>query len=203
MNLIVLASALIISLIVAVSTRRTKSAYEQAEQDFWEKERAANSVRRKSLDDLEYLTIPTDTLPLSLHTDNDTISSCIDTIVELSNSPVVNLTGISNTDLKLKYGTANITLLTLYDQRYTLLASTLQKWAAALMDLDEKEAARTVLEYAVSTKTDVSSTYKMLASIYASDHETDKIYSLIPVIDDLNTPLKESIKESVRSYIHS
>ena len=201
MNLIILATFLVICLIVAFSVRSTKNKYEQEERAFWEKERAANSVRRKSLDGLDYITIPMDSLPTGLHTDNDTIASCIDTIGELSKSPVVNLTGISNTDLKLKYGAPNITLLTLYDQRYTLLASTLQKWAAALIELNEKEAARTVLEYAVSTKTDVSSTYKSLASIYSESGDTDSIKALIPVAESLNTPLKDSIVSNLKTYL--
>ena len=201
MNLVILATFLVLCLIVAVSVRSTKNKYEQEERAFWEKERSANSVRRKSLDGLDYIKIPLDQLPTDLHPDNDTIASCLDTIGELSKSPIVNLTGISNTDLKLKYGAPNITLLTLYDQRYTLLASTLQKWAAALMDLDEKEAARTVLEYAVSTKTDVSSTYKTLASIYSEAGDTASIQGLIPVAESLNTPLKDSIVSNLKSYL--
>ncbi|MCR4595245.1 MAG: hypothetical protein K5673_00540 [Lachnospiraceae bacterium] len=202
MNLIVLATALIVSLIVFWATRGTQDKYAQAEADFWEKERAANSVRRKPLDDLDYLTIPMDELPVSLHTDNDTIASCIDTIGELSKSPVVNLTGISNTDLKLKYGAPNITLLTLYDQRYTLLASTLQKWANELISLNETDAACTVLEYAVSTGTDVSGTYKSLASIYDSRGDKDSIRKLIPMAESLNTPLKDSIISSLNGYLN-
>ena len=202
MNLIVLATALIVSLIVFWATRGTQDKYAQAEADFWEKERAANSVRRKPLDALDYLTIPMDELPVSLHTDNDTIASCIDTIGELSKSPVVNLTGISNTDLKLKYGAPNITLLTLYDQRYTLLASTLQKWANELISLNETDAACTVLEYAVSTGTDVSGTYKSLASIYDSRGDKDSIRKLIPVAESLNTPLKDSIISSLNGYLN-
>ena len=202
MNLIVLATALIVSLIVFWATRGANDKFAQAEAEFWEKERAANSVRRKSLDDLDYLTIPMDKLPVNLHTDNDTIASCIDTIGELSKSPVVNLTGISNTDLKMKYGAPNITLLTLYDQRYTLLASTLQKWANELISLNETDAARAVLEYAVSTGTDVSGTYKSLASIYDSRGDKDSIRKLIPVAESLNTPLKDSIISSLNGYLN-
>ena len=202
MNLIILASALIISLVVAFATRSAKNKYANEEADFWEKERAANSVRRKSLEDLNYLTIPLNTLPIDLHTDNDNIASCIDTIVELSKSPVVNLTGISNTDLKLKYGAPNIDLLMLYDQRYTLLVSTLQKWAEELLRLDETNAARMVLEYAVSTGTDVSGTYKSLASIYASIGDTDSIKALIPIAEGLKTPMKDHIVSSLKAYLN-
>ena len=201
MNLFILAGVIILSVVIAVATRRSGNSYAREEQDFWDREHAANFVRRKSLDDLDYIVIPTDELPVSLHHDNDIIVSCTDTIVELAKTEVVNLTGISNTDLKLKYGTANITSLTLYDQRYTLLASTLQKWADELMSLNDVNAARTVLEYAVSTGTDVSSTYKSLASIYASNGETDLIRSLIPKVKALNTPLKDSIIRSLETYL--
>ena len=94
--------------------------------DFWEKELAANRTPRKSLDDLCYIQIPLNTLPLSALPDDSVAEECRETLEELSKSPIVNLTGISNTDLKLQYGAPNINLLSSYDQRYTTLARTLQ-----------------------------------------------------------------------------
>ena len=45
-------------------------------------------------------------------------------ILTLKDLPIVNFTGISNTELKLRYGAPNIDLLTQYDQNYTLLVRT-------------------------------------------------------------------------------
>ena len=69
-----------------------------------------------------------------------------------------------------------------------------------LIDIDD--AARAVLEYAVSTGTDVSGTYKSLASIYDSRGDKDSIRKLIPVAESLNTPLKDSIISSLNGYLN-
>lgn len=171
----------------------------KASEDFWAKEATANNTRRKSLEDLDYIQIPFDSLPMDVLPDHPVIRDCQDTLRELSSEPVVNLTGITNTDLKLKYGAPNIELLSQYDQRYTLLARTLQTWAKALHKEGYPEEAVTVLEFAVKTRTDVSGSYKLLASIYGQSGRSDKIRELIPIAESLNSPLKAHIVESLKS----
>ena len=41
----------------------------------------------------------------------DELAECLSELQDLSDAKIVNLTGYTNTDLKLKYGTANITIL--------------------------------------------------------------------------------------------
>ena len=170
----------------------------KASEAFWKKEAAANSTRRKPLDDLEYIQIPFDNLPMDALTGHPAVKDCHETLRELSQNPIVNLTGISNTDLKLKYGAPNIELLSQYDQRYTVLARTLQAWAAALYGDGYVSESRAVLEFAVKTRTDVSSTYKLLSSIYQEMGQTDKIKELIPVAQNLNSPLKNNIVKALQ-----
>ena len=107
--------------------------------------------------------------------------------------PIVNLTGQSNTDLKLEYGTANITVLTEYDQNYTLLVSTLQQWADLLYNENHTNEVRQILEFAVSTRTDVSRTYDILSDIYIAIGQADKIADLIATAETLNSLNKEVI----------
>lgn len=152
---------------------------ELQEKQFWDREKQANRTRRKSLDGLAYITIPLDKLPLDLNTDQDDIRECVDIIRTLSTQTIVNLTGYTNTDLKLMYGAPNITALTEYDQNYTLLARTLQKWAALLHAQGHITQARTILEFAVSTRTDVSGTYRLLADIYKDSGESEKVAGLM------------------------
>lgn len=146
---------------------------------FWKREEEANHTRRKSLDNLPYITIPLDELPLSCPAGDPALAECLDIIRSLSTQKIVNFTGYTNTDLKLTYGTANITCLTEYDQNYTLLVSTLQKWAEALYRNGAKKECRQVLEYAVSIGTDVSHTYFLLADLYDEEGESDLKHSLI------------------------
>ena len=118
-------------------------------------------------------------IPQTSETPTEAISEeCKEILRSLSTQKIVNLTGYTNTDLKLSYGTANITCLTEYDQNYTLLVSTLQKWAEALYRGGAKKECRQVLEYAVSIGTDVSHTYFLLADLYDEEGESDLKCSL-------------------------
>jgi len=161
--------------------------------DFWEKELAANRTKRKPLDDLNYIQIPLDTFPMSVLSDNPVILECHEILTELSTEKIVNLTGISNTDLKLQYGAPNIKILSAYDQRYTTLARTLQTFGNELYENGYTNEARTVLEFAVSTHTDISSTYKLLCKIYKEQNQPQKINELLPIAKELNSGLKNSI----------
>ena len=155
-------------IVVAQTTRRQRTLAEKAEQEFWDREKRANSVR------------------------------CGELLTYLSTQPIVNLTGFTNTDLKLEYGTANITPLSQYDQNYTTLVRTLQQWAELLLKAELKEEAETVLSYAISIGTDVSHTYYCLAEIYADRAEYDKIAGLIHQAEGLRSALRGSIVRTLQ-----
>ncbi len=174
-----LASFIILLLVFGRILKKTSFKMQQEKQDFWAKENAANSVRKKPLDNLDYIAIPLEELPITLHNHLPDIQECVNTLQSLSQCKIVNLTGISNTDLKLAYGTANITVLSEYDQNYTLLVTTLQKWAEALYALGEIEATKTILEYSIEIHCDISKTYLLLAEIYAGKQETLLIKELM------------------------
>ena len=114
-------------------------------------------------------------------------------ILTLKDLPIVNFTGISNTELKLRYGAPNIDLLTQYDQNYTLLVRTLQQWAQLLYDAGYLTEACQMLEFAVSTGTDISSTYRLLCRIYKEQHTPEKIGSLYPIAEVLNSAMQKTI----------
>ena len=166
---------------------------EKYEKSFWEKEAEANSTRRKSLDDLAYIHIPYDSLPMHLMEDDAQVAEYLQILLELKNSTIVNFTGISNTALKLKYGAPNITLLTTYDQNYTILVRTLYRWGLKLYQSGYEDEARTIFEYAISCKTDVSGTYKLLAEIYKEHNQSEKIEELLQVAESLNSATKNFI----------
>lgn len=148
---------------------------------FGTKERRANSVRKKSLDALNYITIPDTILNMKPLSMTEEIRDYLKDLKDLSALPIVNLTGISNTDLKLAYGTANITVLTEYDSHYTNMVTILQKLAQCLVDHNEKELATEVLEFAVSTGTDVSRTYYLwLLFIRRMDKRPGFVSLLLP-----------------------
>ncbi len=188
MNFPFLASLFVFLLVLGRVLKKNTRTMENEEQSFWQKERAANSVRKKPLDDLEYISIPLAQLPTDVHKEDSVVQECIEILSTLKDCKVVNLTGITNTDLKLTYGTANITALTEYDQNYTLLVTTLQKWANQLYALGDIASAETILEYAVGIRSDVTKTYLMLAEIYEKQGSSQRIQELVNAAEKLTTP---------------
>jgi hypothetical protein len=168
MNFLVLATFIYFVIWLNFTLHRIAIKKGKLEKSYWEKEIMSNSVRKKSLDGLDYISIPMDKLPFGVLTDQSEVSECETVLKELSGEKIVNLTGISNTDLKLMYGTANITPLSAYDQNYTTLVCTLQKWAQILFDAAYYTEAATVLEFALSTGTDIQASYRLLARLYQS-----------------------------------
>ena len=187
------ASFIVFCIWLGYEIKKHRRLEEKSMDEFWEKEAAANNTRRKPLDDLDYIQIPLDELPMDILADDPQVKEYHETLTSLSGNPIVNFSGISNTDLKLQYGAPNIAALTLYDQRYTILARTLQNLAAVLYEKGYVTEACTVLEFAISTRTDVSASYRLLITIYKELGQTEKIPDLLPVAQSLTSGLKNSI----------
>ncbi len=188
-----LASFIVFAILISYNIKRQARRKDSGERDFWKRESLSNSVRRKSLDGLDYIHIPLESFPTHLLDDDPEVMDCINIIESLTSQKIVNLTGWSNTDLKLEYGTANITLLSEYDQNYTLLVRTLQKWADALQQAGYGSEAVLLMRFAVSTRTDVSRTYYQLAEFWASHGEAFRIEELIRTAESLQSSNREAI----------
>lgn len=171
-------------------------------REFWEKERQANLSRKADISSLNYITVPIDSLPIS-DTEDSTINSYRDTILSLSGKKIVDLTGITNTDLKLKYGPSNIGQLSEYDNNYIILVSILQKWGDRLLNRGYTAEAVSVLEYAVKSRTDVTNTYKLLARIYMEQHAPEKIDALINIIPLTKVSNKTALIQELSAVRHS
>ncbi len=193
-----LSSFIVFCLVIAYVTRKHRRMEENAIKDFWEREERANNTRKKPLEHLPYITIPFDSLPMETLKDNPDVAEYHALLSGLSSVKIVNLTGYTNTDLKLEYGTANITLLTEYDQNYTLLVRTLQDWAEVLYLSGYEDESRTILEFAVSTQTDVSHTYYLLADIYDRRGEASKKAALIEAAGSLRSSMKNAIVRTLQ-----
>ncbi len=187
------ASFIIFIVWLAYELSKTRRRSEKKESSFWEKEAQANRTRRKPLDSLNYITIPFDKLPMELLTEDEQISECHQILQVLKDSPIVNFTGISNTELKLEYGAPNLNLLMRYDENYTTLASTLQKWALLLYEAGYAVEAKNILEFAISTDTDVSGSYRLLSCIYTEEGQTEKIADLLKRAENLRSGSKDTI----------
>lgn len=191
--------ALFILAMFAANKKSDRQMREPIEQ-FLERESAANLVRKQSLDDLAYIRIPEDFFSFSYNAETDPDATEAMTILNsIREEQIVNFTGLTNTDLKLSYGAANLPLLSRFDQNYTLLARALQSLAEYLVRKEQKKDAIRVLEFAIETRTDISASYKLLGDLYIENGSPEKVDDLIPKAAALNSALSGAIVRSLEA----
>ena len=83
-----------------IEVRIRASKEQKMEESFWERENEANNVRRKPIDHLDYIKVP-ENLPTHLLSDNIELPGILSTIEFLRKEKILNLTGYTNTELKL------------------------------------------------------------------------------------------------------
>ena len=179
MNIAILASVIVFCIWLAYEIRKHNKKNKKVLDSFWEKEQKANATRAKSLDGLNYIEIPEsvyNALPSPLPADLEDTAKLLQ---HLKENKIVNLSHITNTDLKLKYGASNLDTLSAYDQNYITLLRVLQTLSDYHYEKGNLDTARTLLEFAVSAQSDNISTYKMLAKIYCDHGENAKLDYLI------------------------
>ena len=197
MKIPLFASLILFCIWLAFSISRSRKTGQRTERDFWEKEALADRTRKQPLDGLAYIEVPYDMLPFSLMPDDPALAAAVADCHRIINGfhekKAVNLTGISNTDLKLTYGAPNIALLTEYDENYTLLVRTMQKWADLLLKAGFKQGAVSIMEFCIETRTDISATYRILADIYREQGAYDNIEKLREAADSLTSIMRQPI----------
>ena len=180
-------------LVLTYNIRKSDAAQQKAEEEFWEKERLANAVRKQDISKLDYITIPFEKIPQKLDTLNEK------NLFALADKPMLNLTGISNTDLKLKYGTANITVLSEYDTNFTDFVSLLPEYTTELLEAGYQDTAQELLEFAISYNADSRKIYRQLADIYLSTGQTEKINDLLKASEQLPEYTKIAVQKDLSS----
>ena len=175
----------------------------RAERDFWERESEANSVRRKNLDGLPYVQFPFDRLPTqeSFTACGEEVPESLHALLALRDQKIVNLNGISNTDLKLEYGTANITILSEYDAAYEQFCKNIYLLAQRLDELGRTDEALFLLEETLPTGTDITGHYRLLADIYQRRNEPEKIAALKEQAQKLHSLTKRSILQELDTHL--
>lgn len=186
--------AVLFIIVFTIGSRKNTADQQKVQEAYWQREREANNVRKQDLSKLEYINIPLQDFPMDLHAD------CERTLRELSEKKIVNLTGYSNTDLKLEYGVANLETLSEYDSNFATLVAALAEYSRLLLEADRSDDAKKVLEYAVSVQADSIYIYTTLAEIYHNAGEDDKIADLITSAESLKSISKVTILQDLNSY---
>lgn len=212
------ASFIIFVIFFSWSMHRHKNDDPLQNDVFFNRERIANSTRKKSIADLAYIEIPASLLlpfELAVSDTNYSLSEVASTIDledfkeyykqldTLTNRKILNLTGLTNTDLKLAYGVANITHLISYDENYTILITTLHSIAVIYHKLGFLEIAKDFLEFSIQTHCDITASYLLLAEIYLELGLLGDFEKLQKSVDKIPGSQKNSIDHKMKEFCQS
>lgn len=186
---------------VKIKHSKNTSAWDE---EFWEREAQANFVRKKDIEHLDYIQIQEKDLPFS-DTATGEEKDRQERVRKLLQKKMLNLSGMTNTDIKMEYGTANFPILSEYDQNFSLFIRELGLWGCYLHENipEEDRRAMKILEYAVSLGSDITNTYVTLADIYRSRNEITKIQQLIQQVEDSDFYMKDSIIKQLNKVIQT
>ena len=187
-----------------IKLRKASKEIENSNANFWKRERESMFARKKSLDNLNYISVSLNDLPMlkeeELFSDAEKKAySHQKTALSLASKPMLNLSSISNTDLKLQYGPANLENLMSYEQNYENLIKSLLNWGRYLKEANRTSDAIAVLEKAVSIGSDLSQNYILLSDLYRETQQIDKLLSLKNEVE--NRLKQNAMQKKVLQYI--
>ena len=170
--------------VITFAIKRADSAQAKVTEEFWEKERKANSTLRGDTTDLCYITIPEKFFPLN----NDKIN-------DLRDKTLVNLTGMTNTE----YGILNFKKLSEYDDNFTKFVSMLPDYYNRLTEAGYESLGNELLELAVEQGADSKNVYSLLANAFISMSKADRLAELIEKAKQLNSLSRDGIVSMLES----
>lgn len=190
---------ILILLFVGVFTyriRKTNNDQDELIEQFRENELKANSTRKQDISNLSYITIPSDLFPWDIHSDVE------NSLASLKKVKMLNLTGITNTELKLKYGVSNLEELAACDDAFTEFVRLLPMYARELCESGRPEIAQAALEFGIEHKADSKQIFTDLANMYREAGNTDGINHLIQIAQEINSLMREPIINSLEDILN-
>lgn len=191
-------AVLIICALIAYEKRKSDRGMKNATEHFWDREREANLTRRKDISKLPYIKVPYESLPLDALPDSEEYVASVQILQALSDKQILDLSGQTNTDLKIAYGAANLPVLMECDQNYLVLIRTLSRMAGLLTEAGNNSAAETVLSFSIEIGSTIRSDFEQLASIYGNRKDYANLDALIARAEALEISTRASLLATLK-----
>ncbi len=185
-------SIILFVILLQINLKRISKKEALLEKEFWEKELDALKAPSQDISGLDYIKLP-ENLPLDFPCKHPRAEELRKRLKNLARHEIINLYGMSNTDIRLKYGAANFDILSLADTRYLIYIRTLSELAEAYYETGFVKEAEMLLEYAVNIGSDVKNTYVLLTKIYQNDGETEKAVELKQTAEHINSLSRDGV----------
>lgn len=180
-----------------VKMKQSKSDISAKNEAFWKREQEANFTRKQDISSLPYLKFSKESLPFT-DTPDETEDTLQKEVIECGQRKMLNLSSYTNTDIKEKYGFANLEELSNCDQNFLLFIRALSKWGKYLYEQEDFSRAKKVMEYSISIGSDISVVFVTLGHIYAKENCPAKVDELIHLVEQSDFNLKNAILKQLK-----
>jgi len=201
----VLVFLLITIVVIQIRLQKSTRLDQASKEEFWEKEQQSLVVRKKAFHAEDFIQVPEDGLELRKPSKLDQgdqlyYSQLIQTNRQLEQEDMMNFSHLSNTDLRIRYGTANQTIVAENEANYNNYLNNLAKLADIYKKYDDDSQAIAILERCIAMNSDTSKHYLALGELYHGNHMNHKLLPLIDLVEKSDLRLKKGLLESLRSF---
>ncbi len=179
--------------------RKNKVDFKKTLENIQEREQKANLSRKRDIEKEFYVIPDKDILPIKNYEEtpeNKKIIAVQKLVLKKAELTMLKFDEpISNTDLKFKYGFANLEIITIYEEHYNSYMQALVEWAKMLFERNNLSDAEIILNEAIRLKCDLSRAYMLLIDIYKQKNDLEKLKNLINTVENSTLKLKSKILE--------
>lgn len=184
--------------------RKNMKVEDKAKDEFWRKEQASLVVRKKEISPEDYLVPDISKLSFNIPEavepgDELQLKQLIKRIKELSTHDMMNFSDLTNTDIRIKFGTANQSIITENEYTYNNFLKALASYAHLMNDYSQKDESIMALEECVSLGSDYSDHFVLLGQLYLDNQMTSELNKLKETVSKLETSNKKGILDKLES----
>jgi hypothetical protein len=186
--------------------RKSKKTDQALKDQFWSKEKQSLTVRKKSFSESDYIRPSLDSLNFdkftpSLPADRLQHQQLIQDLNRLVVLDMMNFSHMSNSEIRIAYGTANQTVVTDNEEHYNQFLKTLAKYGHFMLDHEESYEAEAAFRLAIDLGSDYTDHYLSLATLYENSNKKEAIQPLIQQANELTSLSKDSIIKKLNNFL--
>lgn len=195
---------LIVLIVFQINLRKYNRERNAASEKFWDNEQKSLFVRKKTIDDSEYLHpnlegFPYYPIDYFKNLDREDLFYAQEKCFTCAKMPMMNLAGLMNSEVRFKYGTANLTFIENSEQNYNNYLRSLYNLGKGYYELQQYDHAIVVLVEGVAMRTMISEHYIILAKLYRSLNQVESLNNLINQVNSLNSASKNKLLKTLNT----
>ena len=176
----------------------------RSNENYLREEEMANFSRKKEIPENLFINAGIELLPMREFEDTEEfkrINKSQAYVIKRSTFKMIRLkTPMTNRELKIKFGYANLENIIAYEDNFVRYIFALCDWAETLLEMGEKEDAISILEFAVDMIPEQSKPYTLLIDAYG---ESKCKSELLNLKDKFNSNCKPLLQDVLNDRIES